>query len=137
MTPTVNIPAGTLCHCDRDGCSDRPGGPQGFDIGIAGMKIHFEDETNAIAMARQILYRMGLEDIARDKYRTRFSHNGEDWAPCNTAPMGGTPSPHTGRLDDEIAMAKVHVDNGYYAQVQNSIGEVVWDGKPKGSQGQP
>jgi hypothetical protein len=43
---------------DRDG-SLNDHGAQGFDVSVSGAKIHFEDERDAVLLARQILYRMG------------------------------------------------------------------------------
>jgi hypothetical protein len=40
---------------------------QGFDVWIQSVKIHFEDEEDAVTMAKMILYRKGIRVIFDDK----------------------------------------------------------------------
>lgn len=56
----LEISKGEFKGVDRDGTVEFVGGPQGFDVYVDGGRIHFEDEGDAIAMARDILDREGI-----------------------------------------------------------------------------
>lgn len=49
------------CHVDRDGTNNSLGANnQGFNITFSnGLTIHFQDEDDAIEMARKIAFRLG------------------------------------------------------------------------------
>ncbi len=47
-------------HVDRDGTVQVVGGPQGFDIWLNEVGIHFKDERDAVKIATAICKRMGV-----------------------------------------------------------------------------
>lgn len=51
--------AGQRWGVNRDGVASEPGGPQGFDLFVGDLTIHFEDERDVVQMAKAILLRMG------------------------------------------------------------------------------
>lgn len=48
-------------HVDRGSSKFRPDDPTQFEVCVAGVRIVFEDEADAVELARKILRRMGEE----------------------------------------------------------------------------
>jgi len=52
-------------YVDRTGVAAHPGGPEGLVVHLDGALLEFDDERDAIAMARAILLRLGEENRTR------------------------------------------------------------------------
>ncbi len=77
----VEIDKGDSGHVDRDGRGNSETGREGFNISIGGAEIHFDDEEDAVELARLILHRMGYDPpiLSRMGNNSNNRHRSYQW----------------------------------------------------------